>query len=102
MIGIIWYDNFTNGQSQLEWVKRKYKSREINTIKELYSEKNKMIIVTFENGDVWHLKNAYALSCGVRCNVSYIESTIPRDVVMHVIQPCAYNSPYHKYEEHTF
>ena len=104
MIGTIWYDDFIKGQTKLEEVKKEYYIKEIRVERELYQNNHNTpaMQVIFDNGDVWHLKSAYALCCGTRTNVSFIESTIPRDVVMHIIKPCAYSSPFNEYKEYTF
>lgn len=101
MRGIIWYDDWHNGQKKLEEVKKEYFKNEIRTVSEIY-QGNGSMIVHFDNGDTFHLKNAYGLYPGSRCNVSYIESTIPRDIVMHIIKPCAYSTPFLEYKEYTF
>ena len=104
MIGTIWYDDFTRGQIKLGEIKKEYYKNEVRTIKEMYQnyDNHMMMTVEFDNGDIWYLRSAYSILCGRRTNVSYIESTIPRDIIMHIIKPCAYSTPFIEYKEYTF
>ena len=104
MIGTIWYDDSTRGQIKLEEIKKEYYKNEVRTIKEMYQNYDNHIMMTveFDNGDIWYLRSAYSIACGRRTYVSYIESTIPRDIVQHKIKPCAFSSPFYEYKEYTF
>lgn len=104
MIGTIWYNNFTKALLKLEDVKKEYRNCGITVIKEIYQGASNSLNMTvlFENGDKWYLKRAYDLSCETRTNISYIESTIPSDIVENIIKHCAFSSPYCKYQEHFF
>lgn len=101
MIGTIWYDDFTKAILKLEDIRKEYRELYISVIKEEISNSANMTIL-FENGDKWYLKRAYDLHCGNRTNVSYIDSNIPSDIVGNIIRPCAFSSPYCKYQEHFF
>jgi hypothetical protein len=102
MIGTVWYDDLDNGQRKMDEIKKEYFQKNVRMICEKYNNHYQVIMMEFENGDTWYLKSAYSYALGKRSNISYIESTIPKDVVTHIIRPCAYSTPFIKYKEYIF
>lgn len=97
MTGIIWYDNKT------EYGRKKAFERFEQLIED-YSKRNIMItktkksyffaFVQFENGDYWRVFSTNENNRGAACNVSLIESDIPKEIIDTIIKPCTKALPY--------
>lgn len=53
--------------------------------------------IYFKNGDIWTMANAKDSARGHCCNVSYIQRSIPIDIVEQIIKPCTKAFPYRAY-----
>jgi hypothetical protein len=47
-----------------------------------------------DNGDYWEVLPARESFRGKKCNISYIERGIPRDIVYNIILPCTVAYPF--------
>lgn len=47
-----------------------------------------------DNGDCWEVLSARESFRGKKCNISYIERGIPREVVYNIILPCTVAYPF--------
>ena len=55
--------------------------------------------VQFTNGDYWRaFKVSSTNGRGLRCNISYIDNKINKDVINTIIQPCTISKPYRAIE----
>lgn len=102
MTGIVWYNDFENGQRKMTEIKNDYYIKNIHMTHEKISIEFKCATTYFDNGDIWYLKNANSYSLGCRSNISYIESTISESVVKHIIKPCACSTPFVHYQEYIY
>lgn len=97
MKGIIWYINNDAGLYELDHIKNNYQRKGINFLQyKTYSrsKNNKDEYIIFENGDEWRTCYAGDSSRGAACNISLIESEIPKEIVDTIIKPCTKALPY--------
>ena len=92
MKGIIWYDSKLNAQHQLTELIARYNA--INIQVEEYKKGTTQESVRFENGDFWKTCPANRSMKGNRCNISFIERSIPPDFYETVIRPVTSALPY--------
>ena len=63
--------------------------------KQLSSER----VVTFDNGDQWKIVYASEYQRGQKCNISYIQRSISKDIIDNIIKPCTIAPPFQGYKE---
>ena len=99
MKGIIWYTNNEVGLQKLENIKNNYQKKGINFIQYTSQKRgiNKDECIIFENGDQWRTCWASDSMRGAACNISLIESEIPKEIVDTIIKPCTKALPYQAY-----
>lgn len=90
MTGIIWYNkNPEAAEKKLMRIIGRYQCQISNIKKSRYS-----IYVVFENGDCWETRPANDSARGCKCNISYIEDTIPQEIINNVIRPITMGPPH--------
>ena len=92
--GIIWGKSSDSQAAEIlfEQIIMNYEFTGING--EVIKSKN---FVRFEadNGDCWDIRPASESGgLGLRCNISYVERGIPREVIYSIILPCTIAYPY--------
>lgn len=92
MRGIVWGLTFNDAKIKLLDIEEKY--RPYTDIAAKYNSKSTYEII-FENGDRWIACEASDRSRGHKCNISYIDSRIPNDIVDNIIKKCTIAEPYH-------
>lgn len=75
MIGIVWGKTKERAIEELEKIKKNYIHRKTDIIK-----KGKDYFEA-QNGDVWRAVKADEYVRGYKCNISYIDKSIPQDIV---------------------
>lgn len=105
MKGIVWYINNEAGIYKLDDITKQYKKKGINfiqykTLPSTADRKDEYVI--FENGDEWRTCYANDTSRGRCCNISLIESKIPKSIVNTIILPCTKSYPYTAYNFYSF
>lgn len=93
MKGAIWSMTAAEGNEMLEKVIENYTRYGI----ELRHKKISAIsgsTAEFGNGDSWRVCKASDCSRGVRCNVAYIQRSIPYDVYRTIISPAMFDFPF--------
>ena len=93
MKGIIWGNTLKNASNKLNEVEENYKRYKTANLIRKIKTKNEHIL-EFDNGDYWIAKSARESARGCRCNISYIDATIPLEFVETVIKPCTSAGPY--------
>lgn len=63
--------------------------------KQLSSER----VVTFDNGDQWKIVYASEYQRGQKCNISYIQRCISKDIIDNIIRHCTVAPPFQGYKE---
>lgn len=79
MIGIVWGRTKKRAIEKLEEIKKNYISYKLDIIKE---QEN---YFETQNGDVWRAVEANEYAIGYRCNISYIDKSIPEDLVKKTV-----------------
>ena len=93
MKGIVWGNTFEIASEKLDKIEKNYKLyRTANLIRKIKT-KNQHIL-EFDNGDYWKAVSARESARGSRCNISYVDSTIPLEFIETVIEPCTSAGPY--------
>lgn len=92
MKGIVWGRFLTHAVKQLETIANDYIQAGIPIAKKIIGRTGNYII--FENGDRWDAVAANESQRGRAANISYIESTIPDEIVKTIIIPCTKALPF--------
>lgn len=92
MKGIVWGRFLTHAVKQLEAIENNYAQAKIPIIKKILGHTQNYII--FENGDRWDAVVANESQRGRAANISYIESTIPDEIIKTIIFPCTKALPF--------
>ena len=90
---VIWSIDIKEGNLKLEEIIKNYEKCGITVC----NKKNHSIVgslVEFSNGDHWRVCSASDHFRGVRCNVAYIQRSIPYDIYRTVINPCMFDFPF--------
>ena len=107
MKGIIWYnlENKEKAIQQLNIIKKKYlrllAKTEQDTFKNIILQEkmsSKTWLVVFSNNDCWKIVPALDNCKGEACNISYIDKSIPLDIVNTIIIPCTKAIPYQAFK----
>lgn len=92
MIGIIWCKSINKGIKELEDIIRDYKTMGIDCE---YKTKSKYdIYCIFSNNDIWRVELPNEKIFGLKCNVSYIEYGMDKDVLDRIILPATIMPPF--------
>lgn len=94
MKGIVWGLTQDAAWSKLQEIEENYKryhtAKAVRRIKSFsYYE------IQFDNGDVWQATRAGDFARGRKCNISYIDARIGKEIVDCIIKPCTIAGPYH-------
>lgn len=92
MKGIVWGKTFTSAIDKLDQIAAQYEQFHIYPIR-IIKSKNEYII-TYENGDYWRACCVNISSRGYKCNISYIDNSIPNEIIETIILPCTTSPPY--------
>ena len=93
MKAIVWGNTFERASKKLDEIEKEYER--YRTAKLIRKTKTKNYhILEFDNKDYWEAKSARESARGSRCNISYIEATIPLEFIDTVIKHCTSAGPY--------
>lgn len=92
MIGTIWGRTQERACKELEIIKNRYL-----TYGEILTEIKKNSFKT-QSGDYWVAVKTNEYARGYRCNISYIDKTIPEDIVNEIVIPATKAYPYRGFE----
>lgn len=96
MTGIVFGNTFERAEIQLNKIAQDYKMCHI-FIEQLRKRNNSLEII-FDNGDIWRARAASESIRGIRCNVAYIDKTIPLKFANEVIKPLISAYPFQAYK----
>ena len=92
MKGIVWGKTFASAVDKLDQIAAQYERLHIYPIR-IIKSKNEYNIV-YENGDYWRACCVNTSSRGYKCNISYIDNSIPNEIIETIILPCTTSPPY--------
>ena len=93
MKAIIWGTTFEKASKKLDEIEKEYER--YKTAKLIRKTKTKNYhILEFDNEDYWMARSTMESARGSRCNISYIEATMPLEFIDTVIKPCTSAGPY--------
>lgn len=96
MTGIIYYNENRNQANKiLERIIEQYKMQDIKTINFVVGESSCISsYATFDNGDYWAVRRASDNARGYRCNVAYVDRSIPYEIYRAVVLPAMIEFPF--------
>ena len=102
MKAIVWYDQHL--ETAKEFIKMQIERYKLMGIEGRVIGNKNFLHFYAENGDVWQTAPSRESSCGIKCNISYVEKGIPEDFINRVIKHCTTAYPYNAitYYEHYF
>lgn len=89
MKGIVW--GLTSGEAQKKLEKIEEQYQKYQTAQLLKKRRDELI---FSNGDHWIACRASESARGRKCNISYIDARIDKDIIDFIIRPCTTLGPY--------
>lgn len=92
MKGIVWGKTFVSAVDKLDQIAIQYEQLHINPIR--ITKSRTEYIITYENGDYWHACCVNTSSRGYKCNISYIDNSIPNEIIETIILPSTTSPPY--------
>lgn len=97
MKAIVWGNTLEEASEKLDEIEEKYE--QYGTAKLIRKTKTKNShILEFDNKDYWMARSARESARGSRCNISYIEATIPLEFIDTVIKQCTSAGPYQAFK----
>ena len=102
MKAIVWYDKYF--ETAKEFIKTQIEKYKIMGIEGRIIETKSFFRFYADNGDLWQTASSRESSRGMKCNISYVEKSIPEEFINCVIKPCTVAYPYNAitYYEHYF
>ena len=97
MRAIVWGTTFERASKKLDEIEEEYKRYRTAKLIKKTKTKNQHIL-EFDNKDYWIAKSARESARGSRCNISYIEATIPLEFIDTVIKHCTSAGPYQAFK----
>lgn len=94
MKGIVWYKNRDIGFEKMRQIMEGYEKVGIGIQNSDLYQSRDQITVHYTNGDIWKCVPARENMRGNRANISLIERTIDKDILLNVIRPTTFMPPY--------
>lgn len=94
MMGIVWGSTFKSALDKIKEIEKSYERYRASNL--IFKRKGKYFYeLTYDNGDRWLACKAVEGLRGRKCNISYIDTNIPKDYVETIIMPSTIAGPYH-------
>ena len=97
MKGMVFGNTFKRAEIQLNKIVQDYE--EYHIFIEQQRKNNSSLEIIFDNGDIWRARGISENIHGTRCNVAYIDNTIPLRIINEVIKPLVSAYPFQAYRE---
>lgn len=97
MKGIVWGNTLDRAIKKLEEIKQNY----LKYTKEILVQETKDSF-TMSNGDYWKAVNVPTAARGYKCNISYIDVSIPYQDINMIVTPATTAYPYCGYKYFDF
>ena len=93
MKGIVWGLTTIDAIKKMEQIEKNYEMyRTANVLTRRKS--NSTYELVYDNGDYWIACGAKESARGHKCNISYIDARIDKDIIDFIIKPCTTLGPY--------
>lgn len=92
MKAIVWYDKYL--ETAKEFIKTQIDKYKKIGIEGRIIESKSFFRFYADNGDLWQTASSRESSCRMKCNISYVEKSIPKEFINCVIKPCTVAYPY--------
>lgn len=94
MKGIVWGNNFQIAKNKLKEIEKQYEQLGYNLLSKRNGNATNIYELVYANGDMWRAVAANTNARGYRANVSYIDRSIPDDLIDTIIKPTTIAPPY--------
>ena len=92
MKAIVWYDKYL--ETAKGFIKTQIEKYKLMGIEGRIVENKNFLCFYADNGDFWQTAPSRESSRGMKCNISYVEKSIPKEFINCVIKPCTVAYPY--------
>lgn len=92
MKAIVWYDKHL--ETAKGFIKTQIERYKLMGIEGRIVENKNFLCFYADNGDFWQTSSSRESSRGMKCNISYVEKSIPKEFINCVIKPCTVAYPY--------
>lgn len=93
MRGVVWGLTLDAAVTKLKEIENNYKRYHIaHLVFKMHGKYEYRL--EYDNGDIWRAIAARESMLGLRCNISYIDARINKDIVDCIIKPCSIAYPY--------
>ena len=90
MRGIVWGNSFQTAKNKLKEIKEQYERLGYKSLSKKNCNRTNIYEVIYANGDIWQA----ITTRGYKANVSYIDRSIPDNIIDTIIKPATVSPPY--------
>ena len=94
MRGIVWGNSFQTAKNKLKEIEEQYERLGYKSLSKKNCNRTNIYEVIYANGDVWQAITANINVRGYKANVSYIDRSIPDDIIDTIIKPATVSPTY--------
>ena len=94
MRGIVWGNSFQTAKNKLKEIEAQYEKLGYKPLSKRNGNRINVYEVVYANGDMWQAIAANTNARGYKVNISYIDRSIPDDLIDTIIKPATISPPY--------
>ena len=94
MRGIVWGSNFQIAKNKLKEIEEQYERLGYKPLTKRNGNASNTYELVYANGDMWQAVKAGENARGYKANISYIDRSIPDDIIDTIIKPATISPPY--------
>ena len=94
MRGIVWGSSFQIAKNKLKEIEEQYERLGYKPLTKRNRNASNTYELVYANGDMWQAVRAGENARGYKVNISYIDRSIPDDIIDRIIKPATISPPY--------
>ena len=94
MRGIVWGSSFQIAKNKLKEIEEQYERLGYKPLTKRNGNASNTYELVYANGDMWQAVRAGENTRGYKVNISYIDKSIPDDLIDTIIKPATMSPPY--------
>ena len=94
MRGIVWGSSFQIAKNKLKEIEEQYERLGYKPLTKRNGNASNTYELVYANGDMWQAVRAGENARGYKVNISYIDRSMPDDLIDTIIKPATISPPY--------
>ena len=94
MRGIVWGSSFQIAKNKLKEIEEQYERLGYKPLTKRNGNASNTYELVYANGDMWQAITANINTRGYKANISYIDRSIPDNLIDTIIKPATVSPPY--------